>query len=190
MRAVDRVVALALLALLWSLPAMAAQPTLAQTLDRLERSIHGAAGLLPSLREQVISAELEEADAATAAGIADGGYISSLRALRAATIRLERRLEELRRQLPELNDPTADEILLKMRLALAELELAFEAVLISPDIAGRQAALARIDEALLSLDGATAAIWTLDGVGASGDRLVPAARGDGVSDRPPRPPPR
>lgn len=188
-----RIVQTALVALLLAAtlasPARALASALARTLERLERDIGGAAGLVQILREQVETAELAEADATSAAGIADGGYISTLRALRAASRRLDRRLDELDDRLPEADDPDADAILLAMRLELASLELAFEDVLAAADAGGRREALARIDAALISLDGGTAAVWTLDGVRAAsdaGDRFYWAAHGNEISE--PAPP--
>jgi hypothetical protein len=103
-----------------------------------------------------------EGPGAAIVGIADGGYLSTVRSLHQATLRLDRRLGELRPRLRRLDDGEAGEILLSMRVELSALTLALGELAATEDAALRAEALDRLGSALTALDGATAAAWTLE----------------------------
>ncbi len=131
-------------------------------LHAIERDIGGMLEQGELLRSRLGLPFDAEGPGVRLAGIHDGDYRSTWRALRQSMLRLERNLARLRPTLREDADGRGGEILLAMRVELSAMSLALTELAGADGEAARNEALARLDSSLQSLDGAVAATWALD----------------------------
>lgn len=131
-------------------------------LHAIERDIGGMLEQGELLRSRLRLPFDVEGPGVRLAGIHDGDYRSTWRALRQSMLRLERNLARLRPTLRENADGGGGEILLAMRVELSAMSLALTELAGAEGEAARNEALARLDASLQSLDGAVAATWALD----------------------------
>lgn len=151
---------------LWSSTPVAATPAaMAGLLRNVERDVGAMAEQVSVMRDHLAEAAGSEGPGARIVGIADGGFVSTMRSLHQSALRLERRLAELRPRLRQIDEAKAGEIMLAMRVELSALTLALGELAATEDRSGRAEALDQLGTALVALDGATAAVWTLDGPG-------------------------
>ena len=157
------------LVLLVALPATAA-PGVFGTLDRLALDIRGAMAHVARLRDRLddppaggLAAASPPADIA---GIADGGYASTVASLRWASRGLDRRLAALRAAVGRPESPEQAEILLLMRVELSSLLWTLDELGAGgrspPTAAERAAALDRLNVSLEQLAIATSAMAGFD----------------------------
>lgn len=151
------------LAMLPTLAARATPATMAGLLRNVERDVGAMTEQVSVMRRQLGQQADGEAPASSIVGIADGSFLSTLRSLHQAAIRLERRLGDLRPRLRQIDEAGAGDVLLAMRVELSALTLALGELAASEDAATRAAALDQLGGSLAALDGATAAVWTLGG---------------------------
>lgn len=157
--------AILLLALTSASLAEATPAAMAGLLRNVERDVGAMAEQVSVMRGRLAEAAGGEGPGARIVGIADGGFVSTMRSLHQAALRLERRLAELRPRLRQLDEAKAGEIMLAMRVELSALTLALGDLAATDDRAVRAEALDQLGTALMALDGATAAVWTLDTAG-------------------------
>lgn len=155
-----------MLVLLAALPggreAAATPAAMAGLLRTVERDVGAMAEQVSVMRGQLDQRIEGEGPGSRVVGIADGGFLSTMRSLHQASLRIERRLAQLKPRLRQLDEARAGEILLAMRVELSTLALALADLVDARDPEVRALALDQLTRALSALDGATAAVWTLD----------------------------
>lgn len=157
------------LGLLSAMPAAAA-PAVFGTLDRLALDIRGAMAHVARLRDRLGEPTPPGGGGASPpadiAGIADGGYASTVASLRWASRGLDRRLAALRAAVGRPASPEQAELLLLMRVELSGLLWTLEELggsgMPPPTAAERAAMLDRLKVSLEQLAIATAAMAGFD----------------------------
>ncbi len=153
--------ALALVLSLLAIPsAIAAPPLPAALLLGLERDLGGALAQVEAAREAAAPAGGNAP--ARLLGIADGSAATVLAVVDTTIAAVRRRLFALDLAVRELGDPRLERILFVMNRELDRLVAALAEAKKAREGPPRRRALARVEGALLQLDGATAALWTFD----------------------------
>mgnify|MGYP001243328470 CR=1 FL=1 len=141
--------------------AAATPAAMAGLLRTVERDVGAMSEHVSMMRGRLGEPIDGEGPGARVVGIADGGFLSTVRSLHQASLRIERRLEQLKPRLRQLDESRAGEIVLAMRVELSTLTLALGDLAASEDPLARAQALDQLGRALAALEGATAAVWTL-----------------------------
>ncbi len=160
MAAPPRPIVVALVLLLAS-PLAAAPPVPPALLLALERDLGGALAQLEILRDSPATAGGGETPARLL-GIADGTAQARMAALETTVRTIRRRLYALDAAVRELGDPRLARILFVMNREVDRLVAALARAGRARDGELRRRSLARVERALVQLDGATAAFWTFD----------------------------
>ena len=152
---------IALLALLSAASAAAAPLVPARLLLELERDLGGAMTQVETIRT-TSSDDVPEGSPAALLGIADGSPQARMAVVETTVRAIRRRLYDLDAAVQEIGDARLEQILFIMSRELDRLVAALATARDAPDAATRRAALAKVEDGLVQLDGATAALWTFD----------------------------
>jgi len=126
----------------------------------MERDLGGAFEHVAALRERLAGPPGIHAGA-EAAGIADGRFATTVSGLRQTSRGLERRFNKLR-SAADGADYRKREILLLMQVELRSLQWLIDELEFRQSVNGRESTLDRIERGLEEIDGALAALGTLE----------------------------